>query len=71
MKAMFVAVLVCQLAIINYFVASWDGLWGFNIVWQLVNGVDWRTNGFFPRVIADRWIMLKDILGDLLRSHYT
>jgi len=50
MKAMFVAVLLFQLAIINYFVASLDALWGFTIVWQLVNGIDWRTNGFFPRV---------------------
>jgi len=36
--------------IINYFVASTDYLWGFHVLWQLVNGIDWRANGFFPRV---------------------
>jgi len=50
MKLLIIGVLILQLVIINYFVASTDIFWGFTILQQLVNGKDWRHNGFFPRV---------------------
>jgi hypothetical protein len=50
MKLLIIGVLILQLLIINYFLGSMDMLWGFTILRQLVNGQDWRHNGFFPRV---------------------
>uniref|UniRef100_A0A914LHZ5 Innexin n=1 Tax=Meloidogyne incognita TaxID=6306 RepID=A0A914LHZ5_MELIC len=47
---MFLSILI-QLILINLFLGTWDLFWGFNILWQIVvDGVDWRNNGFFPRV---------------------
>lgn len=51
MKALLIGAVACQLVIINYFLGTWDPLWGFNIVRRIaIDGVDWRNNGFFPRV---------------------
>ncbi|KAL3077251.1 hypothetical protein niasHS_013240 [Heterodera schachtii] len=51
MKVLFVFALALQLFIINFSLGSFDPLWGFTIIWQIVVvGNDWRTNGFFPRV---------------------
>jgi hypothetical protein len=50
MKLLAVVVLIAQLVVMNYFVASADVFWGFTILWELFNGLDWRVNGFFPRV---------------------
>ncbi|KAI1722115.1 innexin domain-containing protein [Ditylenchus destructor] len=50
MKLLLICVIVVQLVIMNYFVASADVVWGFTILWQLSQGLDWRSNGFFPRV---------------------
>ena len=63
MKVLLICVVGLQLLIINFFLGTWDPLWGFHIVWQIaVDGVflalykepfiqvDWRNNGFFPRV---------------------
>lgn len=51
MKTLIVCILLSQLLIINYFVSSDELLWGFNIISNLSKGIDWRVNGFFPRVI--------------------
>lgn len=50
MKVLLIGVLVFQLSLINYLVASDQLLWGFKILWNLIYGYDWRINGFFPRV---------------------
>jgi len=50
MKILFVVSIILQFSVIHYFMATTDIFWGFSIVSDLVNGRDWRTNGYFPRV---------------------
>lgn len=65
MKIFLLVVLIIQLCLINYFVGSNDLFWGFIILWQLMNGSDWRINGFFPRVpLKILYFLFK--LGDFL-----
>ena len=50
MKILFVVTILVQFGLIHYFVAAHDAFWGFEIIDDLVNGRDWRMNGYFPRV---------------------
>ena len=50
MKVLFIVVLIVQLLLMNFFVASSSPLWGLDILMGLFNGRDWRQTGLFPRV---------------------
>jgi hypothetical protein len=50
MKILFVVSIIVQFGMIHYFMDTSDIFWGFTIVDDLVNGRDWRINGYFPRV---------------------
>uniref|UniRef100_A0A914CVZ8 Innexin n=1 Tax=Acrobeloides nanus TaxID=290746 RepID=A0A914CVZ8_9BILA len=50
MKILFVVSILIQFGVIHYFVAASETFWGFSIIDDLMNGRDWRINGYFPRV---------------------
>lgn len=50
MKILTIFVNFFQLWIISIFLKTSNIFWGWNLSKKILNGEDWRINGFFPRV---------------------
>ncbi len=49
-KLLFIVNVVAQFFILNWFLGPNYTFWGFEIVRDLLYGIEWETSGHFPRV---------------------
>lgn len=49
-KLLYVLNIICQFAMLNHFLGTQSALYGFHVLSDLVNGIEWEQTGIFPRV---------------------
>uniref|UniRef100_A0AC34QWV6 Innexin n=1 Tax=Panagrolaimus sp. JU765 TaxID=591449 RepID=A0AC34QWV6_9BILA len=50
MKILAICSIIFQLILLAFFIDAPDIYWGWDLFIKLMNGQDWRVNGYFPRV---------------------
>ncbi len=53
-KILFIVNLVVQFVILNWFLGPKYVWWGYEILRDLLYGIEWETSGHFPRVLTQR-----------------